>query len=138
MHLTFTAPSFIHLKMPLGQVWKSIVIKHSESFHNNISSCQNCVFKTHHLIHKMTLWEIFSLSDEQIQSRSVKQPDVDHARIQQSQSQSLFLKEINPEYSLEGQTLKLKLQYSGHLVGGADSLEKTLMLGKTEGKRRRG
>ena len=47
-------------------------------------------------------------------------------------------KEINPEYSLEGLMLKLKLQYFGHLVQGADSLEKTLMLGKIEGRRRRG
>ena len=46
-------------------------------------------------------------------------------------------KEINPEYSLEGLTQKLKLQYLGHLMGRADSLEKTLMLGKIEGKRRR-
>ena len=52
-------------------------------------------------------------------------------------SQSI-LKEINPEYSLEGLMLKLKLQYFGHLVQGTDSLEKTLMLGKTEGRRRRG
>ena len=48
------------------------------------------------------------------------------------------LKEINPEYSLEGLMLKLKLQYFGHLMWRADSLEKTLMLGKIEGKRRRG
>ena len=48
------------------------------------------------------------------------------------------LKEINPEYSLEGLTLKLKLQYFGHLIQRADSLEKTLMLEKIEGKRRRG
>ena len=47
-------------------------------------------------------------------------------------------KEINPEYSLEGLILKLKLQYFGHLIGRADSLEKTLMLGKIEGRRRRG
>ena len=47
-----------------------------------------------------------------------------------------ILKEINPDYSLEG--LMLKLQYLGHLMGRADSLEKTLMLGKIEGKRRRG
>ena len=45
---------------------------------------------------------------------------------------------IHPEYSLEGLMLKLKLQYFGHLMRKADSLEKTLMLGKTEGKRRRG
>ena len=49
-----------------------------------------------------------------------------------------ILKEINPEYSLEGLILKLKLQYFGHLMGSTDSLEKTLMLGRTEGKRRRG
>ena len=48
------------------------------------------------------------------------------------------LKEINPEYSLEGLILKLKLHYSGHLMWRADSLEKTLMLGKTEGRRRSG
>ena len=48
-----------------------------------------------------------------------------------------ILKEINPEYSFEGQMLKLKLQYFGHLVQRADSLEKTLILGKIEGKRRR-
>ena len=48
------------------------------------------------------------------------------------------LKEINPEYSLEGLKLKLKLQYFGHLMQRADSLEKTLMLGKIEGRRRRG
>ena len=48
------------------------------------------------------------------------------------------LKEINPEYSLEGLMLKLKLQYFGHLMCRADSFEKTLMLGKIEGKRRRG
>ena len=45
------------------------------------------------------------------------------------------LKEINPEYSLEGLRLKLKLQYFGHLVQRTDSLEKTLMMGKTEGKK---
>ena len=47
-----------------------------------------------------------------------------------------ILKEINPEYSLEGLMLKLKLQYFGHLMQRADSLEKTLMMGKTEGRRR--
>ena len=49
-----------------------------------------------------------------------------------------ILKEIKPEYSLEGLMLKLKLHYFGHLIQRADSLEKTLMLGKTEGKRRKG
>ena len=54
-----------------------------------------------------------------------------------SSNQSI-LKEINPEYSLEGLMLELKLQYSGHPMQRANSLEKTLMLGKTEGRRRRG
>ena len=53
-------------------------------------------------------------------------------------SNQSILKEINPEYSLEGLLLKLKLQYLGHLMGKVDSLEKTLMLGKIEGRRRRG
>ena len=49
-----------------------------------------------------------------------------------------ILKKISPEYSLEGLMLKLKLQYFGHLMRRIDSLEKTLMLGKIEGKRKRG
>ena len=53
-------------------------------------------------------------------------------------SKQSILKEINPEYSLEGLMLKLKLQYFDHLMRRADSLEKTLMLGKIEGGRRRG
>ena len=52
-------------------------------------------------------------------------------------SNQSILKEISPEYSLEGLMLKLKLQYFGHLMGRTDSLEKTLMLGKIEGRRRR-
>ena len=51
-------------------------------------------------------------------------------------SNQSILKEISPEYSLEGLMLKLKLQHFGHLMGRTDSLEKTLMLGKTEGRRR--
>ena len=53
-------------------------------------------------------------------------------------SNQSILKEISPEYSLEGLMLKLKLQYFGHLMQRADSFEKTLMLGKIEGRRRRG
>ena len=53
-------------------------------------------------------------------------------------SNQSILKEINPDYSLEGLMLKLKLQYFGHLMQRADSLEKTLVLGKIEGRRRRG
>ena len=53
-------------------------------------------------------------------------------------SNQAILKEISPEYSLEGLVLKLKLQYFGHLIRRANSFEKTLMLGKIEGRRRRG
>ena len=53
-------------------------------------------------------------------------------------SNQSILKEISPEYSLEGLMLRLKLQYYGHLMGRADSLEKTLILGKIEGRNRRG
>ena len=54
-----------------------------------------------------------------------------------SRSNQSILKEINPEYSLKGPMLKLKLQYFGHLMGRANSLEKTLMAGKIEGRKRR-
>ena len=57
--------------------------------------------------------------------------------LQGDKTQSI-LKEINPEYSLEALMLKLNLQYFGHLMRSADSFEKTLMLGKAEGRRRRG
>ena len=53
-------------------------------------------------------------------------------------SNQSILKQISPEYSLDGLMLKLKLQYFGHLMGRADSFEKTLVLGKIEGRRRRG
>ena len=53
-------------------------------------------------------------------------------------SNQFILKEISPEYSLKGLMLKLKLQYFGHLMGRTDSLEKILILGKIEGRRRRG
>ena len=55
-----------------------------------------------------------------------------------TRSNQSILKEVSPEYSFEGLMLKLKLQYFGHLMRRSDSLEKTLMLGKIEGRRRRG
>ena len=67
-------------------------------------------------------------------------PATESTRVPQSarRSNQLILKQINPEYSLEGLMLKLKLQYFGHLMRRADSLEKTLMLGGIGGRRRRG
>ena len=63
-----------------------------------------------------------------------------HSRVPwtEKRSNQSILKEISPEYSLEGLMMKLKLQYCGHLMGRTDSLEKTLMLEKIEGRRRRG
>ena len=63
---------------------------------------------------------------------------MDCKEIQPVHSKNQFIQEISPEYSLEGLMLKLKLQYFGHMMGRTDSLEKSLMLGKTEGRRRRG
>jgi len=63
----------------------------------------------------------------------LKEPLEDPFEVLSTQS---IVKEISPEYSLEGLRLKLKLQYVGHLMRRTDSLEKTLMLGKTEGRRR--
>jgi len=58
-------------------------------------------------------------------------------RLTARRSNQSILKKINPEYSLEGLVLKLKLQYYGHLIGRTNSLEKTLILGKIESRRRR-
>ena len=68
---------------------------------------------------------------------TTRPPEKSHLYIVFIANQSI-LKEISPGYSLEGLMLKMKLQYIGHLSGGTDSLEKTLMLGKIEGRRRRG
>ena len=94
-------------------------------FSSTMYRCENCTVKKaeHWRIYAFKLWcwrRLFRVSWR--------------AR----RSNQSILKEINPEYSLEGLMLKLKLQYFGHLMWGTDSLEKTLMLGKTEGRRRRG
>ena len=87
--------------------------------------CESCIIKSaeHHRIDAFKLW---------CWRRILRVPWT--AR----KSNQSILKEISPEYSLEGLMLKLKLQYFGHLMRSTDSLEKTLMLGKVEGKRRRG
>jgi len=61
-----------------------------------------------------------------------------HLRVPARRSNQFILKKLSPEYLLEGLMLKLKFQYFGHLMGRSDSLEKTLILGKIEGMRRRG
>ena len=79
----------------------------------------------------------FSVEDTKSQSKYSVDPIQDNTFLLAVSNQSI-LKEINPEYSLEELLLKLKLQYFGHLLQRDDSLKNTLMLGKTEGKRRRG
>ena len=84
-------------------------------------------------------WTIKQVGHQRIDALncSVGEDSWESLRLKRDQT-SQFLKEINPDYSLEGLMLKLKLQYFRHLMWRADTLEKTLMLGKIEGRRRRG
>ena len=112
------------------------ILKSKHYFTNKGPSSQSYGFSRSHvwmweLDHKES-WALRNLSFwVVVLEKSLKSP-LD-SKIKQS-----ILKEISPEYSLEGLMLKLKLQYFGHLMGRSDSLEKTLMLGKIEGGRRRG
>ena len=85
---------------------------------------------------RVGLWRKLSTKKLTLLNCGVGEDSWESLRLKGSKQSNL--KEINPEYSLEGLMLKLKLQYFGHLMRRADSLEKTLMLGKTEGRRRRG
>ena len=84
---------------------------------------------------RVGLWRKLSAKELMLLNCGVKEDSWESLGLQRDQT---ILKEINPECSLEGLMLKLKLQSFGHLMRRADSLEKTLMLGKTEGRRRRG
>ena len=113
-------------------------IKKQRHFANKGPNSQSCVFSSSHV----WMWELCTIKK------------AEHRRIDAfelwcwrrlfrvprttTRSNQSILKEINPDYSLEGLMLKLKLQYFGQLMWKTDSLEKTLMLGKIEGKRRRG
>ena len=103
---------------------------------NKVPSSQGCGFSSHHawmweLDYKES-WGPKNLCFWIVVLEKTLESPLDCKEIQS------ILKEISPEYSLEGLTLKLKLQYFGHLMRKADSFEKTLMLGKIEGGRRRG
>ena len=78
------------------------------------------------------------LSTEELMFRTVVLEKTLESPLDSKRSNQSILKEISPEYSLEGLILKLKLQYFGHLMRRTDSLEKTLILGKIEGRRRKG
>ena len=108
----------------------------------------------HHFANKGPYIKSYGLSSNHVQCESWTIQKAEHQRIHvfelwcwrrllrvpwtARRSNQSILKEINPEYSLEELMLKLKLQYFGYLMQRANSLEKTLMLGKIEGKRRRG
>ena len=84
-------------------------------------------------------WTIKKLSAKELMpSKTVMLEEILESPLDCKEIQPVNPKEINPEYSLEGLTLKLKLQYFGHVMRRADSMEKTLMLGKIEDRRRRG
>ena len=83
-------------------------------------------------------WTIRKLSAEELMLPSYGAGEDWRVPWTARRSNQSILEEISPEYSLEGLMLELKLQYFGHLMQRTDSLEKTLMLGKTEGRRRRG
>ena len=85
----------------------------------------------------ITICSDFGVPKIKSDSVSTVSPSISHKVMGRRSNQSI-LKEISPEYSLEGPMLKLKLQYFDHLMRRADSFEKTLMLGKIEGRRRRG
>ena len=111
--------------------------KQRHYFANKGPSSQSYGFSSHHV----WMWELdykesWALKNwcfwTVVLEKTLESP-LDCKEIQQS-----ILKEISPEYSLEGLVLKLKLQYFGHLMQRTDSSEKTLMLGKIEGRRRRG
>ena len=117
----------------LGSIWKSRVINLPTKAH----TVKAVVFPV--VMYKYESWTIKKADHQRIDAlklwcwrKLLRVPWI--AR----RSNRSILKEINPEYSLEGQMPKLKLQRFGHLMWRADSLQKTLMLGKTEGRRRRG
>ena len=111
--------------------------KQRHHFADKAPSSQSCVFSSRHVY----MWELDHKEDWAPKNwcfelwcwRRLLRVHWTARRSNQS-----VLKEINPEHSLEGLTLKLKLQYFGHLMQRGNTLEKTLMLGKIEGKRRRG
>ena len=121
----------------LWQVINSILKNQRHHFDSKGPSSQSYIYSV--VIYKCESWTI----------RKVEQQRIDAFELQcwkrllrvpwtARRSNQSVLKEINPEYSLEGMMLKLRLQYFGYLMRRADSLEKTLILGKTEGRRRRG
>ena len=117
----------------LGSNLKASILRHSAFFTVQLSHPYMTTGKTMALTRRTFFWKSNVSAFEWWCWRRLLTVPWTARRSNQS-----ILKEINPRYSLEGLMLKLKLQYFGHLMRRADSFEKTLMLGKIEGRRRRG
>ena len=116
---------------------RQYIKKQRHHFANKGPSSQNCGFSSGHVWMWVGLWRKQSAEELMFLNCGVGE-DSWESLGQQGDPTSPFLKEISPEYSLEGLMLKLKLQYFSHMMQRTDSLEKTLMLGKIEGARRKG
>ena len=112
---------------------RQCVKKQRYLFANKSPSSQSYGFSSSHV----WMWELDHKEGQALKNWCF-QTVVLEKILETRRSNQSILKEISPEYSLEGLMLKLKLQYFGHLMRRANSLEKTLMLGKNEGRRRRG
>jgi len=111
---------------------KKIIIQQTHSSQEKARTNLDILLTKVHIVKAM----MFPVATYGCESWKIK--EAEHQRIDAFQLWCSILKEISPENSLEGQMLKMKLQYFGHLVRTCDSLEKTLMLRKVEGRRRRG
>ena len=123
--------------LELESIWNVVATIWRHYFANKSPSSQSYGFSSSHVwMGELDYKESWALKNwcfwTMVLEKTLESP-LDSRRTNQS-----VLKEISPEYSLEGLMLKLKLQYFGHLMQRTDFLEKTLMLGKTEGRRRRG
>ena len=111
------------------------ILKSRDNFANKSPSSQGCGFSSSHV----WMWELDykeSWAPKNWCFWTVVLEKTLESHLNSKEFKPVNPKEINPEYSLEGQMVKLKLQYFGHLMQRTDSLEKTVMLGKTEGRRR--
>ena len=136
--------------MGFQRVWATFTAPWKEGYDKPRQCIKN---QRHHFANKCPYNQSYGFSSGHVRMWQLDHKEAEHQRIDALElwcwrrllrvpwtarrSNQSILKDVNPEYSLEGLMLKLKLQYFGHLMWRADSLEKTLMLGKIEGKKRR-
>ena len=128
-HLLLGRKAMTYLDMCIKKHIKKCIKKQRHYFANKGLSSQSCDFSSSHV----WMWEL-----DYKESWAPKNWCFWTVMLEKTLESPLDCKEIRPKYSLEGLMLKLKLQYFGHLIQRTDSFEKTLMLGKMEGRRRRG